>query len=212
MVTDRLVAVKLRLACTSTGVCAILDGVKRNDIPTEPTNPSDLRFEPVGGGRARFGLGDGTRGRVEFAALPATDRLVIVEVELTTTVERPIDTETWRRVPLGFLEQLANLPEHRRVLERKRRGTPVPFDLAQVLLPGTLADYELVARMEGGRYPDGFYDDVAAAYRRAVSRRKAPAQMIAEANDVPVTTVHRWIREARRRGSLAPSRGKGQAG
>jgi hypothetical protein len=185
--------------------------VKRNDIPTEPPNSLDLRFEPVGGGRARFTL-DGIEGRVEFAHVPATDRLVIVQLEVTATVERPIDTERWRRVPLGFLEQLANLPEHRRVLERKRRGTPVPLDLAEALLPGTLADYELAARKHGGRYPDGFYDDVAAAYQRAVRRRKAPAQTIAQANGVPVTTVHRWIREARRRGSLPPARGKGQAG
>jgi transposase len=46
----------------------------------------------------------------------------------------------------------------------------------------------------------------------AVLGRLAPAQTIAEANGVPVTTVHRWIREARRRGSLPPARGKGQAG
>jgi hypothetical protein len=144
--------------------------------------------------------------------LPASDRLVIVEVEVTATVEHPIDTERWRRVPLGFLEQLANLPDHRRVLERKRRGTPVPLDLAKALLPGTISDYQLPARTNTGRYSDGFYGDVAAAYHRAVLRRLAPAQTIAEANGVPVTTVHRWIREARRRGSLPPARGKGQAG
>jgi hypothetical protein len=145
--------------------------------------------------------------------VPATDRLVIVEVELTATVEHPIDTERWRRVPLGFLEQLANLPDHRRVLERKRRGTPVPLDLAKALLPGTMADYQLPERaLNGGRYPDDFYGVVAATYHRAVLRRLAPAQTIAEANDVPVTTVHRWIREARRRGLLPPARARGQAG
>jgi hypothetical protein len=132
-----------------------------------------------------------------------------VDLSLTATGDRPIDTETWRRVPVGYLEQMANLPEPRSAVLGPSRDA-----LAAVVGPArpVRGPYRLPPRPPAGRYPDGFYDEVAGAYHWAVLGRLAPAQTIAEANGVPVTTVHRWIREARRRGSLPPARGKGQAG
>jgi hypothetical protein len=62
-----------------------------------------------------------------------------------------------------------------------------------------------------GTEPNVFYSHVAAAYSEYAPRtRKAAKEMAAEAS-VPVTTAHRWIREARRRGYLPPAR-KGKAG
>jgi hypothetical protein len=58
---------------------------------------------------------------------------------------------------------------------------------------------------------DGFYRRVAEAYQEYVPQTKAPATDIAAEADVPLTTAHRWIREARRRGFLPPAR-KGRAG
>lgn len=52
------------------------------------------------------------------------------------------------------------------------------------------------------RKPDSFYRAVADAYAHAASLERRPAVMLAEANDVPVTTVHRWVKEARRRGLM----------
>lgn len=49
------------------------------------------------------------------------------------------------------------------------------------------------------------------AYGEYVAESNAPAKEIAGEAGVPVTTVHRWIREARRRGFLPPAR-KGRAG
>ena len=49
-------------------------------------------------------------------------------------------------------------------------------------------------------YPDEFYAKVADLYLSTEANR--PAVEIAEANDVPLTTAHRWIREARKRGLL----------
>lgn len=60
-------------------------------------------------------------------------------------------------------------------------------------------------------YPDEFYEKVAGVYSMLISRREHPAAAIAEANGIPVSTVHRWIKEARRRGILPPGR-KGRAG
>ncbi|MER5647312.1 hypothetical protein [Streptosporangium sp. NPDC002524] len=58
--------------------------------------------------------------------------------------------------------------------------------------------------------PNSFYEQVAERFQWLASRGPRPASVLAEANEVPVTTVHRWVKEARRRG-LLPSgqRGKG---
>lgn len=60
-------------------------------------------------------------------------------------------------------------------------------------------------------YGDDFYRRVAAVYGAASQRSRGPAQMIADANGVPVSTVHRWVKEARRRGFLGAGRA-GKAG
>jgi hypothetical protein len=67
-------------------------------------------------------------------------------------------------------------------------------------------------KKEGRSYPPEMYERVAALYRRCVAGGIRPAPAIAEANGVPETTVRRWIREARRRGVLAPARTPGGMG
>ena len=60
---------------------------------------------------------------------------------------------------------------------------------------------------QGGRgRGDGFYREVAGAYRSLAQSSARPAAELAEANGVPVTTAHRWVKEARRRGFLPPGR------
>lgn len=51
-------------------------------------------------------------------------------------------------------------------------------------------------------YDDDFYKAVASTYSTAAARFRGPARALAAANDVPTTTVHRWVREARARGFL----------
>jgi hypothetical protein len=58
---------------------------------------------------------------------------------------------------------------------------------------------------------DTFYGKVATAYRSAAIDSRQPATLLAEENDVPVETVRRWVKEARRRGFL-PAGDKGRAG
>lgn len=60
-------------------------------------------------------------------------------------------------------------------------------------------------------YGDAFYSTVAEVYARAAARWRGPAQAIAAANSVPVTSVHTWVKEARRRGFLSAG-AKGKAG
>lgn len=59
--------------------------------------------------------------------------------------------------------------------------------------------------------PDRFYADIAAEYQDLTSSSRRPAADLADRHSVPVSTTHRWIKEARRRGLLAPGR-PGKAG
>jgi hypothetical protein len=60
-----------------------------------------------------------------------------------------------------------------------------------------------------GRYGDAFYQAVAEMYLQLVRYVRSPAGVIADANNVPVSTAHRWIKVARARQYLPPgTRGK----
>lgn len=63
----------------------------------------------------------------------------------------------------------------------------------------------------GGDYGDDFYREVAWLYQLLARAVRAPAKALAEANDVPVTTARRWVKEARARGFLPAGRA-GKAG
>jgi hypothetical protein len=94
-------------------------------------------------------------------------------------------------------------------------GTPEPT-LAElrartpVAMAEDPASRPRLTRPEGAD-PDEFYPRVAAAYSQYAPETRAPAKEIAAEAGVPVTTAHRWIREARRRGFLPPAM-KGKAG
>lgn len=60
-------------------------------------------------------------------------------------------------------------------------------------------------------YHDDFYRRVAASYSALARQVPNPAAELAEENELPVTTVHTWVKQARRRGFLPPGR-KGKAG
>jgi hypothetical protein len=133
-----------------------------------------------------------------------------------------MDVALWRSVPIAEAETVVNLPEVRRgVLEH------LYDDDAELDLPAAATDIQDGFEQEkrtlrklrlgkpvaaGRRYPDEHYRRVAEAYLAAVSSGGAPNQMIAVANGVPVTTVRRWVAEARRRGFLSPAQGAGRAG
>lgn len=135
-------------------------------------------------------------------------RLVVADLLLTGGV----DTTRLRRLPLGRIEAAANArPDWIRArldypapdvagevtqLFRGGRGKkapeppPEPATVRLNVVPG--------ARKRG----EDFYRSVADAYRTLAGERRGPAKALAEANGVPPSTVHRWIREARRLGYL----------
>jgi len=125
-------------------------------------------------------------------------------------------SELLRAIPVGRIEAAANAqltmvdegirpaPPRRRPARRTARSSSeVGWDQPR------RSDRPRTARSRGR--PDGFYAEIADAYQRLAQTSPRPAVDLAARDDVPVTTAHRWIKEARRRGYLAPGR-PGKAG
>ena len=85
-----------------------------------------------------------------------------------------------------------NAPIGRLVSSDQRPITPALKREARLKVPAQRA------------YGDDFYRDVARVYNAITGRTKGPAVLIGEANDVPTSTAHRWIKQARSRGFLPP--------
>ncbi len=134
-----------------------------------------------------------------------------------------LNTRHLRGIPLGRLEAAVNHPQHRARLRELIEPTseahirpPVYGDDAEPVTaegwpwwmyrPQKPRVPRLKLKVPPGntKKPDSFFEQVAErfAYLSTVSAR--PATDLAEANGVNVTTVHGWVKEARRRGLLAP--------
>ena len=113
-------------------------------------------------------------------------------------VEGRVSAEVLRSIPVGRIEAAANAQLGHTAEPPRRRpvGARVPDSLRSNAVRG---------------YPDAFYDSIAAAYRTLVTTTSKPVSELAAANDVPVTTAQRWVKEARRRGLLSPGH-PGKAG
>jgi hypothetical protein len=134
-------------------------------------------------------------------------------------------------VRLGSIEAALNAPG---VAERLRQRVPTVTAQEQhapshVRLPNLPSLLELAPPVMGerlgrqrgglrvrgagtqeGKRPDDFYRRVAEIFSTQSTQSRHPAVDIANANDVEVSTVHRWLKEARRRGLLAPSNREGR--
>lgn len=116
------------------------------------------------------------------------------------TAARYFQTEVWD----GSMDDWASmmLVSQEPGKERYRPKSPLPIDWVPKDEP--VIDVKL-AVPERRPYPDDFYRAVADRYWRLVIAEENPAPRIAAANGVPVTTVHRWVRETRKRGFLPPA-------
>jgi hypothetical protein len=129
-----------------------------------------------------------------------------------------------RAIPVGRIEAAANAqlaviddavsprpPRHRRHPTRPPGdGNDQGWEQPSSRSPAASATAPPRAGRSRGR-PDRFYADIADTYRHLAQTSRRPAGELAARHDVPVTTAHRWIKEARRRGFLAPGR-PGKAG
>lgn len=173
----------------------------------------------------RFGVAGNTPlGTVDPAA---ADPLVVHETVVRVGADGGTATAALvREIPLARLEAAANL--YLAQLPRPVSPEAFPFLISgqSVQVPGFFPREPWTNRPAAGRRrgpslklripsgqkrPDSFYQQVAERYLWLTSQGKGPADELAAANDVPASTVHRWVREARRRGILVPGqRGRAQ--
>jgi transposase-like protein len=135
---------------------------------------------------------------------------VIREVHLA--FREGVGPRAMRDVPLSRIEAAVNQPAYRAaVLERCSREDVImapfnpdgPVDWWRARPERTRRRPNLKVRVpEGRNRPDSFYEQVAERFSYLTTVSQRPATELAEANDVPVTTVHGWVKEARRRGLL----------
>ncbi|MGE4164029.1 MAG: hypothetical protein AB7G23_20065 [Vicinamibacterales bacterium] len=88
---------------------------------------------------------------------------------------------------------------------------PMPSRVADLTVASPDGEDLLLEIPERRPFGDAFYRSVAEVYRRAAALHRGPAAVLAEANGVPVSSVHSWVKEARRRGFL-PAGIRGRAG
>lgn len=134
-------------------------------------------------------------------------------------IDGPPTADLLRAIPVGKLEATANaqlaVVDDAVVPVRNRRPRPVRPPEAttagwEISDPATAVPRRAAQPAGRGR-PDHFYRDVATVYLDYAQGSHRPAADLAERHEVPVTTAHRWIKEARRRGFLPPGR-PGRAG
>ena len=138
-------------------------------------------------------------------------RVTVVGVKVTNP--EGVSLEDLRAVPVHRFEAQLNDSEDllAKWTQSKMRRAAALAALEAEAEPPTGMELRLKIP-DGRRYPDEFYEAIADLYRRLVATGKRPAPALAKANDVPTTTVHRWVKEARARGLLAPARKGGSTG
>lgn len=143
----------------------------------------------------RVRLGEGDDGRLHL-------------VEMHVGAAGQLSAELLRSIPVGRIEAAANAQLHPSAPEAgEGPAAGIGAGPGSLRLPDELR----IGDAPGRGYPDMFYGAVAATYRLLAAASPRPVADLAGANEVPVTTAQRWVKEARRRGHLAPGR-PGKAG
>lgn len=126
-----------------------------------------------------------------------------------------IDPSSVRELTLGRLETLINSPAVSEAilgdvtspnLSPEARRLPSAASLEKSARPVAGSEGLSLEIPSTYRKTDEFYAQVARLFEAAAQASTQPAIDIANANGLPKTTVHRWIREARRRGVMKPTR------
>jgi hypothetical protein len=109
-----------------------------------------------------------------------------------------------RDLPLGKIEVWVNELAHQGLVdvEAPKLSDAVQFGEAEA---GTLTWVDALPPAGKRAKGDEFYRRIGEIYGKAAHESTRPAADLAKAWEVPVTTVHRWVREARRRGHLPPA-------
>lgn len=168
----------------------------------------------------------------EWRQEPALAAPVLVRVTVTDDgrlvlaglrIDGPPTAELLRALPVGRIEAAANaqlavvndaiVPAPIRSRPRPKSPPREAVEGWETTDPAGAARRPHPARANGpsrGR-PDFFYLEIAQIYLEYAQGSHRPAVDLAGVHSVPVSTAHRWIKEARRRGFLPPGR-PGKAG
>ncbi|GAA3298110.1 hypothetical protein Dvina_52515 [Dactylosporangium vinaceum] len=147
-------------------------------------------------------------------AVGAGGRLVLTGLRIDGTPS----AELLRAIPVGRIEAAANaqlaadeVAGSTTAVVRVREapvGPPLAADIGWEMVEPALAVVRTAApesvRLRGR--PDVFYRRVADVYLEYAQESPRPACDLADQHGVPVSTAHRWVKEARRRGFLPPGR------
>jgi hypothetical protein len=140
-------------------------------------------------------------------------RLVIRELYLSADndlgTER-LDSDQLRRLSLARIESRVNQSKELVLKELDEEPGPKEPRGPTKRTPMVRASTTIRVHGEGlgpphpRPKPDSFYQQVASDYLDAASVSRRPAVNLAKGAGVPVSTVHGWVKEARRRGFLPP--------
>ena len=199
----------------------------------EPENEVILRFDDDGQGRLVImklhvtrvgGLNGSDLRRLPVGKIEALANAPRVAQEIRERLAKPapkdvyLDEDFWGQRVVVAPVSVESLPseikarpfdeltpqEQRLALAPRLNLTEMPAAMMDDTIDLLLAEVP-----EGNRKPDEFYRQVAAVYGSLSGASGSPAVKIAERKGLPVSTVHRWVKEARRRGFLPPGRRPG---
>jgi hypothetical protein len=140
----------------------------------------------------------GTRVRLSYK--PTPDRWVVDEVRFA---DFRVTARDLRDFPLGKIEVWVNQLAQQGLVDVLNAKLS---DTVQFGVEGTATWAPKLPPVPAkGPKGDDFYRFVGEVYGKAAVVSTRPAAELAKAWEVPVTTVHRWVREARRRGHLRPA-------
>lgn len=187
--------------------------------------PSKFEVSPGGWVTTEEQFPSGHRCKLLIRFQPnASGRLGIVQLVLERYVDEmgmpvPFDGEALRRLRLGRLEAQANSPAIAAEL-KAQINHPVNLELREPPegffdgMGTAIKVMQTAPHVPPMRprlnipntrpYPDEFFERVAKLYGMLSARSDRPAVDLAEANDVGVERVYGWLKEARKRGLLAP--------
>jgi hypothetical protein len=142
--------------------------------------------------------------RVHVSYKPTPDRWIVDEVHFRNF---RVTARDLRDFPLGKIEVWVNQLARQGLVDKIDAERPELSDTPQFAITEGTATWapKLPPAPAKGPKGDGFYRFVGEVYGKAATVSTRPAAELAKAWEVPVTTVHRWVREARRRGHLPPA-------
>lgn len=118
----------------------------------------------------------------------------VTSVTITAHDGSSVTPASLRGIPLGFLTARAAATQASDAEDER-----LQVGMAEPYLPAPVLRTFRVGRPDGS---DEWWRNFANAYERASEVRKAPAKLIADESDMPITAVYRWIRDARVHGYL----------